>query len=59
MGYTSRKTIYRLTREQLHLNNPEGQSFPILTKRGRVWLINHLNHHVILPTMSDRIKYSL
>ena len=25
----------------------EGQSFPILTNRSRVWLINHLYHHVV------------
>ena len=46
MGYTLRKTVYRLAREQLHLNKAklEGQSFPILTNGNRVWSINHLNH---------------
>ena len=49
MGYTPRKTVYRLTREQLNLNKAklQGQSFPILTNRSRVWLVNHLYHHVV------------
>ena len=37
----------------------EGQSFPILTNRSRVWLVNHLYHHSILLSASDRTKYSL
>ena len=55
MGYTPCKTVYRFTREQLHLNNAK-QSFPILTNESRVWLIKHLYHHVIF---TERKKYSL
>ena len=25
----------------------EGQSFPVLTNRSRVWLVNHSYHHVV------------
>ena len=46
MAYKSRKTVYRLAREQLHLikQSFEGQRFPILTNRSRVWPVNHLYH---------------
>ena len=50
MGYTPRN-LKKST--DLHMNSYieikqsfEGQSFPILTNRSRVWLMNHLYHDV-------------
>ena len=56
MGHHTK--VYRLTREQLHLikQSFEGQSFPILTNRSRVWLVNHLYHHVVFTDCERQDK---
>ena len=47
VAYKPRKTVYRLAHEQLHFKKKqrfERQRFSILTKRSRVWPVNHLYH---------------
>jgi len=57
MAYTPRKTVYRLAREQLYLKMQsfEGQCFPVLTNRSRIWPVNHLYHHCDDDSERDRV----
>ena len=63
MGYTPRKTVSRLAREQLHFGikqSFEGQSFPILINGSRVWSISHLYYDAVFTDRERQDKmYSL